>query len=95
MNEPTPPTRTVTATQVVVACIPAVLITFTPLFPFANEPGLIFGIPTMIVWMAALVVAIVIILQIIDRQITAREDALEAHAATATAGHDHTEGDLA
>ncbi|WP_420096441.1 hypothetical protein [Brevibacterium sediminis] len=71
--------RTVTATQVVVACIPVLLIIFTPWFPFANEPGLIFGIPTMIVWMAALVVAIVVILQIIDFQITRREDDLQSN----------------
>lgn len=66
-----------TATQVIVACIPVLLIIFTPWLPFANEPSLILGIPTMIVWMAALVVAIVVILQIIDRQISRREDAHE------------------
>lgn len=71
-----------TITQVVVACIPVLLIIFTPVFPFANEPGLIFGIPTMIVWMAALVVAIVVILQIIDLQITRREDAQPTSAAS-------------
>ncbi|RBP64915.1 hypothetical protein DFO66_10521 [Brevibacterium sanguinis] len=100
MNEPTRPKRTVTATQVIIACIPALLIIFTPVFPFANEPGLILGVPTVIVWMAALVVAIVAILQIIDRQITAREDALEAERrdadrTAATAGAHHSEGDRA
>ena len=70
-----------TATQVIVACIPVLLIIFTPWLPFANEPSLILDIPTMIVWMAALVVAIVVILQIIDRQISRREDALAQNSA--------------
>lgn len=79
-----------TPVHVVTACIPVLLIIFTPLFPFASNPGLIFGIPTMIVWMSALVVAIVVILQVIDRQITRREDALAPPQADASTRNDPT-----
>ncbi|WP_436326907.1 hypothetical protein [Brevibacterium sp. FAM 27836] len=75
-----------TATEVIVAGVPVLLIIFTPLLPFANEPSLILGIPTMIVWMAALVVAIVVILQLIDRRITRREEANVGIAGVDVAG---------
>jgi hypothetical protein len=43
--------------------------TVTPLLPFATTPTTWFGMPAVLVWVAALVILTVGILQVIDRRI--------------------------
>jgi hypothetical protein len=61
--------RIATPGRVAVACVPIVLMTITPLLPFATTPTTWFGMPAVLVWVAALVVLTVRILQVIDRRI--------------------------
>lgn len=58
-----------TPARVAVACLPILGMTITPLLPFAVTPTLWFGIPAVMVWMAAMVVLTVVILQFVDRGI--------------------------
>jgi hypothetical protein len=43
--------------------------TITPLLPFATTPTTWFGVPAVLVWIAALVVLTVLALQVVDRSI--------------------------
>lgn len=61
--------RIATPARVAVACIPILLMTVTPLLPFAITPTLWFNVPAVMVWIAALLVLTVLILQVIDRGI--------------------------
>ncbi|OPX09843.1 hypothetical protein [Mycobacterium sp. AT1] len=69
--------RVATPGRVTAACVPIVLMTVTPLLPFATTPTMWFGIPAVLFWIAGLVVATVATLQVIDRGIN-RETAAAA-----------------
>jgi hypothetical protein len=59
-----------TPRRLALCAIPTLLMLSTPLMPFATTPTLWFGVSAVMVWMAALVVMTVVVLQIIDRGIT-------------------------
>jgi len=61
--------RVATPARVIASCVPIVLMTITPLLPFASTPTTWFGVPAVLVWIAALVVLTVATLQIIDLSI--------------------------
>ena len=61
--------RIATPGRVAAACVPIVLMTITPLLPFATTPTTWFGVPAVLVWVAALVVWTVATLQVVDRRI--------------------------
>jgi hypothetical protein len=61
--------RDATPRRVAAACVPIVLMTITPLLPFATTPTTWFGVPAVLVWVAALVVLTVATLQVVDRRI--------------------------
>jgi len=64
--------RVATPGRVAAACVPIVLMTITPLLPFATTPTTWFGVPAVLVWVAALVVLTVSTLQVVDRRINRR-----------------------
>ncbi len=59
-----------TPRRLALCAVPTLLMLATPLMPFATTPTLWFGVPAVMVWMAALVVMTVVVLQIVDRGIT-------------------------
>jgi|GEM_PF-5588704 len=61
--------RIATPSRIAFACIPIVAMLITPFLPFAVEPTLWLGIPAVMWWMAAIVIATVVILNVIDRSI--------------------------
>ena len=61
--------RVATPARVIASCVPIVLMTITPLLPFATTPTTWFGVPAVLVWIAALVVLTVATLQVVDRTI--------------------------
>ncbi len=71
-----------TPARVLAACLPILGIVVTPLLPFATEPTLWFGLPAVMVWMAAMVVLTVVILQIVDRGIERQTRAAASAAAS-------------
>jgi hypothetical protein len=75
-----------TPRRVAVACLPILGMTLIPLLPFAITPTLWFGIPAVMVWMAAMVVLTVVILQLIDRGITRQAAAAHADVAARDGG---------
>jgi hypothetical protein len=64
--------RVATPGRVAAACVPIVLMTITPLLPFATTPTTWFGVSAVLVWIAALVVLTVATLQVVDRRINRR-----------------------
>jgi hypothetical protein len=64
--------RVATPGRVAAACVPIVLMTITPLLPFATTPTTWFGVPAVLVWVAALVGLTVATLQVIDCRINRR-----------------------
>ena len=61
--------RVATPGRVAATWVPIVLMTITPLLPFATTPTTWFGVPAVLVWVAALVVLTVATLQVVDRRI--------------------------
>ncbi|WP_415857209.1 hypothetical protein [Sinomonas sp. G460-2] len=53
--------------RLTIALAPVVGIVVTPFLPFVSTPTFVAGIPAAVVWMAAMVVATVVALQIVER----------------------------
>ena len=92
MNTPQPPEGgnierigpVSTPGRVAVACLPILGMTITPLLPFAVTPTLWFGIPAVMVWMAAMVVLTVVILQFVDHGINRQAEQARAQGGDAS-----------
>ena len=78
--------RIATPGRVVLACFPGLLMVITPLFPFAQNPTLWFGLPAVLVWMAFNVVLTVVLLNVIDAGIRRQVADIPDPAETADGG---------
>lgn len=85
--------------RLAIAAVPVLGIVLTPLLPFISRPTFWFGLPSAVLWMAAMVVLTVVALQIVERSYLRdggeELDRLEqARDDVRRARHDATEGEV-